>query len=277
MNDIFDQHQRGLVFTDSYRSPSTPIVVGMTTRELGVSEGSYAHFNMGFHVGDHPSHVLENRERAGEKIGFPIENWIVAEQVHSNKLVSVTGQDRGKGAKELQTAIKKADGLFTTEPGVLLVACYADCVPIYFIAKDHSAVGIAHAGWRGTVGNIAGRMVSQWEEELSISPTDIEVIIGPSIGACCYEVDERVLNEVRALKGLETEELATPSSEGHYQLNLQLTNQRLLEKHGMNQADIHTSSFCTSCRTDLFYSHRKEMGKTGRMIGYIGINRGELD
>ncbi|WEG11652.1 peptidoglycan editing factor PgeF [Pullulanibacillus sp. KACC 23026] len=272
--DPFFIKNEGTVSTNLYRSGGSQLVIGMTTREKGYSEPPYARYNMGFHVGDNKEHVLANRQLLAEDLGFSLETWIAAEQVHANQIEKVTLADRSKGAYELDTAITGTDGLYTTDANVLLVACFADCVPLYFIAKDLSVIGIAHAGWRGTVGEIAGHMISAWQTEFSIRPEEIDVIIGPSIGSCCYEVDDRVIDEINSISDLDHHELVAPSSDGHYQLNLQLTNLRILEKYGVPESNIHTTTYCTSCRTDLFYSHRKEEGKTGRMLGFIGIKRG---
>lgn len=267
----FDQHEPGRVFSNRYINDSYKVIVGMTTREKGVSLPPFAHFNMGFHVQDELRDVLTNRELLASDLSVSLSNWIVGEQVHANRLFCVSQTEAGRGAFDLDTAIPDVDGLYTSETGLMLAACFADCVPIFFIAHDGSMVGIAHAGWKGTVGEIGGRMIEKWRDEFGISPDSIDVIIGPSIGSCCYEVDDRVAQEIRKLSGIEQENLAVPTRAGHYQLNLQLTNRRILEKYGVLSSNIYTSNFCTSCRTDLFYSHRKENGKTGRMFGYICI------
>lgn len=271
----FDQHETGRVYSNRYITNDYKVIVGMTTREKGVSLPPFAHFNMGLHVQDDSNAVLSNRELLASDLSVPLSNWIVGEQVHANRLFRVSTVEAGRGAFDFNTAIPDVDGLYTSEPGLMLAACYADCVPIFFISQDASVVGIAHAGWRGTAGEIGGRMVEKWREEFGISPDSIDVIIGPSIGPCCYEVDDRVVQEIHNLPGIDQVDLAVPvpARPGHYQLNLQLTNRRILEKHGVRSSNIHTSNFCTSCRTDLFYSHRKENGQTGRMFGYVGIER----
>jgi polyphenol oxidase len=267
----FGNEEVGRVFTDAFQTDHTQVIIGFTTRDKGFSDVPYDRFNLGLHVGDQPDIVIKNRELLADDLKFPLDNWVMGEQVHSNRIERVMSRDRGKGARELSSALPLTDGLYTTDPNLLLLACYADCVPVYFIAPDEKAVGIAHAGWRGTVGEIAGRMIQEWEEELQLSADEIQVIIGPSIGMCCYEVDERVASAVEQLEGVNKEGLLQPTQNGHYQLNLQLTNKRILEKYGVLSSNIYISTYCTSCRTDRFYSHRKENGKTGRMLGYIGI------
>jgi polyphenol oxidase len=267
----FGSDEPGRVYTEAYQTDHTQIIVGFTTRDKGFSDIPYDQFNLGLHVGDQPDVVIKNRELLATDLKFPLDNWVIGEQVHSNRIERVDLSDRGKGARKLSSAIPLIDGLYTTKSNLLLVACYADCVPVYFIAPDGKAVGIAHAGWRGTVGEIAGRMIQEWEKELQLSADAIQVIIGPSIGMCCYEVNDRVASAVEQLEGINKEGLLESTQNGHYQLNLQLTNKRILEKYGVQSSNIYISTYCTSCRTDRFYSHRKENGKTGRMLGYIGI------
>lgn len=267
----FDSEAPGRVYTDAYQTDHTQIIVGFTTRDKGYSDVPFDRFNLGLHVGDDPEKVINNRELLAQDLRFPLDRWVLGEQVHANRIERVNSSDRGKGARDLSTALPDTDGLYTTEPNLLLVACYADCVPVFFIAPEGKAVGIAHAGWRGTVGEIAGRMIQEWEKELQLPADQIQVIIGPSIGMCCYEVDARVADAVNALEGVNKEGILLPTGEDHYQLNLQLTNKRILEKYGVPSPNINISTYCTSCRTDRFYSHRKENGKTGRMLGYIGI------
>ena len=267
----FESKVAGRVYTDAFQTDHAQVIVGFTTRDKGYSDGPFNRFNLGLHVGDEPETVIKNRELLGADLKFPLDNWVLGEQIHANQICRVDSSDRGKGARDLSSALAGIDGLYTTEPNLLLVACYADCVPVFFLAPDGKAVGIAHAGWRGTVGEIAGRMIQKWENDLQLSASDIQVLIGPSIGDCCYEVDMRVASEIEKLEGINKDGLLKPTDNGHFQLNLQLTNKRILEKYGVPSSNINISSYCTSCRTDRFYSHRKENGKTGRMLGYIGI------
>lgn len=273
VREPFFQHDTGRVYTDLYQSSTSQVVVGLSTREKGVSQPPFESFNFGFHVGDNIDDVRTNRSILAEDLSFPLINWVSGEQIHASEIRRVDLSDQGKGALDLDSVIEGVDGLYTTENDLLLVAGYADCVPIYFIHKNYSAVGLAHAGWRGTIGQIGGKMIREWESVLGIDPAEIEVLIGPSIGVCCYEVDDRVINEVKKLEDIELSDIVQPTTPGQYQLNLQLLNQRIIESYGVPQRNIQTTEYCTSCRTDLFYSHRKELGKTGRMLGFIGIHR----
>lgn len=271
IEEPLNHHVDGRLFSLQFENKR--VKLGLSTREKGVSVKPYATFNMGYHVGDQKDSVTKNREILAEDLGSPLTQWVFGEQIHSTQIERVTSREAGRGAKDLESVIPKADGLYTTDPGLMLGAVFADCVPLFFIASDGSTVGMAHAGWRGTVGEIGGKMIREWRDHLGILPNDVTVIVGPSIGACCYEVDDRVVREIQLLSEIDHSNLAVPTTPGHYQLDLQNTNKRILEKYGVRPSNIHISQYCTSCRTDLFYSHRKEMGQTGRMIGYIGIDR----
>ncbi|TCP29103.1 hypothetical protein EV207_11225 [Scopulibacillus darangshiensis] len=270
--------ERFLTTESIYLSNNSALVLGITTRDGGVSRVPYATLNMGYHVKDHHEAVLENRQRLGEDLKMPLENWVAGEQIHDTKITRVSENDRGKGARDYDSVIKGTDGLYTTQSNLLLTACFADCVPIFFYTKKQPAVGVLHAGWKGTVGSIASKMIRIWHEELGISPDDINVIIGPSIGPCCYEVDKRVLKQVQQLDNDVDLKGVYHSSDrtGRYMLDLQGLNKRILMNAGVPGQNIHITNYCTGCRTDMFFSHRKENGKTGRIMGFIGIVKGDV-
>lgn len=271
MTDVFSfDEERSLLLIKNWEKEN--VIAGITTRHGGVSKTPYRSLNVGFHVGDRHENVLKNRNLLAEKLGFPLNRWVLGEQSHGNKIFKVKKEDGGKGALSLNSAVPDVDGLYTKARNVLLAALYADCVPLYFFAKQHDLIGIAHAGWRGTVSNIAGRMVEAWKKE-GIDPAHIEVIIGPSIGQCCYEVDEKVISEVRKLALNEEPQLIRQHRRGKYMLNLQLLNKLLLIRAGVHETNIFQSSMCTSCFTSTFFSHRKERGQTGRMMAFIGLRQ----
>ncbi|HEU5139736.1 MAG TPA: peptidoglycan editing factor PgeF [Bacillales bacterium] len=247
------------------------VEAGFTTRLQGASVFPYDSLNLGFHVGDEPNHVRENRRRIGERLGVLPNRWICAEQVHGSNIEKVTRNDAGKGARGLEGAIPETDGLYTREAGVLLSLGYADCVPLYFFAPEWNIVGIAHAGWRGTTSDIAGKMIEDWVEKEQIPRDAIRVVIGPSIGECCYEVDLRVINQVEMALNGNTEGVYRSTDEEHFKLDLKECNFRLCEQAGISAKQIEASLYCTSCSSDIFFSHRKENGQTGRMLGFVGL------
>lgn len=256
------------------------ITAGFTGRQGGAGKPPYDSFNCAFHVGDNPEDVLSNREKLAESLGFSLDAWTCGEQTHGKHIAVVTEADRGRGSLTRASAFQSTDGLLTNVPGVLLTSFYADCVPLYFYDPVEHVAGLAHAGWKGTVAEIAGAMVSKMAEVYGSKPQHILAAIGPSIGGCCYEVDDYVMKHVLQLE--ETLALASSGSEqdiyskslsddSKSMLNLKELNQRIMIKAGILPTHIECTTWCTSCNTDLFFSYRKEQGITGRMTSWIGI------
>ncbi|WP_339208730.1 peptidoglycan editing factor PgeF [Paenibacillus sp. FSL K6-3182] len=250
---------------------------GFTGRQGGVSEGHFSSLNMGLHVKDQDAAVISNRRLLTDAIGWPFEAWTCAEQVHGNRVWQVTEADKGKGRNSLDDVLRDCDAIMTNVPGVLLTSFYADCVPLYFYDPEHDAVALAHAGWKGTVQQIAVETVRAMEQAYGTDPKALVAAIGPSIGGCCYEVDGPVIEQVQALlTGLsltqeEVESMLKQSEDGKANLDLKEINRQIMIKAGILPIRIELTEWCTGCRRDLFFSHRKEGGLTGRMASWIGI------
>lgn len=221
--------------------------------------------NLALHVGDVPAHVIANRIRLAETAGFSFETWTCADQVHGAKVAVVDASTIGSGRDRLETALQGYDGLVTNLSGVLLTSFYADCVPLYFVDVKNQVVGLAHAGWKGTVANIVGEMVRVMNTTFGSIPEDIYAMIGPSIGSCCYEVDDIVINGINNVLN----QVIYPPGKAH--VDLKEINRQIMIRTGILPNQIEVSNHCTSCRTDLYYSYRAEKGRTGRMASWIGL------
>ncbi len=172
------------------------VLHGFSDRFGGVSRGPYASLNVGLHVGDEPADVIENRRRLCRALGVDPESLVVGEQVHGIQVAVVTAADKGRGAFSLTDVVPGVDALITDTPGVALFAMYADCVPVFLYDPRRRAVGLAHAGWKGTVAGIARRTVQAMHETFGSRPADMYARpIGPSIGPCCYEVGPEVAGQ----------------------------------------------------------------------------------
>jgi YfiH family protein len=246
------------------------ITAGFTTRHTG---------NAALHVGDDPEKVIAHRSAIASALNWKFEAFTCAEQIHGNDVHVVTSDDVGRGRDNRENAIPDTDALVTAESDVLLAMFFADCVPLYFHDPVTGALGLAHAGWKGTVAEIAVRTVEKMTEAFGSDPANISAAIGPAIGSCCYEVDESVLRHIRSLlasPGLpegatEANPIVQPNVTGERaQLDLKHLNRQLMIKAGIMPSRIEISSWCTSCRADLFFSHRKEKGNTGRMMSWLG-------
>ncbi|MEK0313083.1 peptidoglycan editing factor PgeF [Cohnella sp. 56] len=245
------------------------LTAGFSARGGGQSLAPRASLNTALHVEDDEAAVIANRRAIAEALDWPFEAWTCAEQVHGKRVYRVTSEDRGRGRQSRESAIQDADALITDESGILLVMYFADCVPLYFYDPKRGALGLAHAGWKGTVADIAAATVAAMSREYGSEPAELYAAIGPSIGGCCYEVDETVMRQVREVVPDENK-FYTASSAGKSRLNLKEINKHLMIKAGIMPSRIEMSGWCTSCSTNLFFSHRMEQGRTGRMMSWLG-------
>ncbi|WP_241657852.1 peptidoglycan editing factor PgeF [Anaerobacillus alkaliphilus] len=265
----FVSNNKLFLSVEPFKQVDDNLVVGFSTRINGKSTDSYSSLNMGLHVQDNVCDVIANREALAAELGIPLSNWVFADQVHGNNIKKVCKEDVGAGSLSLETAVKDTDGLYTREKNVLLASLYADCVPLYFYSTSANIVGLAHAGWKGTVGEIGPKMIRIWVEDEKIPLETIYVAIGPSISQRCYEVDDYVIDRVRKI--VQNENLA-PYKEiatSKYLLDLKELNKQLLLNMGVNANHIFTSNYCTFNEKALFFSYRREQ-KTGRMMSFIG-------
>ncbi|RAP76925.1 peptidoglycan editing factor PgeF [Paenibacillus montanisoli] len=254
------------------------VTAGFSGREGGGSGMPWQSLNCGLHVGDVHEDVVRNRSLLTDALGWPFEAWTCAEQVHGNHVHIVKAEDRGKGRESRASSIADADALVTIEKNVLLTSFYADCVPLYFYDPAREVAALAHAGWKGTVLEIARLTVERMADEFGCDPATIQAGIGPSIGMCCYEVNDVVLNRVRPLIAamkLDPASIIEPTEEGKARINLKELNRQIMIKAGILPSHIECSEWCTGCSTNLFFSHRMEGGATGRMVSWIGMKEGD--
>lgn len=245
------------------------LIAGMSTKLGGVSKGSFESLNLGFHVKDCGPDVCFNRQTIAELLDFPLNNWAGAEQVHGVHIKKIIKADRGKGSNSYESAFAGTDGFYTNEEGILLTLCFADCTPLFFLAPNAKMIGAAHAGWKGTVGMIGKQMVEAWKAE-GINPEEILVAVGPSICEKCYIVDNRVINLVENILEDVDRKPYNQIKEGQYALDLRELNKLILLKAGIPEQNIIMTHYCSSCHHELFFSHRRDEGSTGRMLSFIG-------
>ncbi|WP_226681172.1 peptidoglycan editing factor PgeF [Sutcliffiella horikoshii] len=276
MTEPFVLEKEQALSLPAWKENTSNLIVGFTTKNGGVSEGQFSTLNMGLHVNDSVEAVCKNKEILASLLNMPTDNWVGCDQTHEDKIIKVNSHDKGKGVYSYNTALAGTDGIYTDCEDMLLTLCFADCVPLYFYSKAHSLVGIAHAGWKGTVKNIGGNMINRWLEE-GVNIDAIQVAIGPAISPQAYIVDDYVVKRVMdALPGVEMGTYMAEVSDGQYALDLKRVNYELLLKAGVKENNILCSSFCTSSDESLFFSHRRDKGKTGRMMSFIGLKGADL-
>lgn len=242
---------------------------GISTRAGGTSKAWYRSLNLGLHTGDKAEDVKTNRALFCQALGVDYDHIVTAQQVHGDHIVNVTEGYKGRGAKSYGTAVAQTDALMTNIPGLPLMLFFADCVPVLIADPVHRAVAVSHAGWKGTVAGIGQKTVLEMQKHFGTQPSDCLVAIGPSIGPCCYEVDHTVTDLLKRRFDY-WKELVGPG-EDHRKLNLWAANRIQLREIGIPDKNILESGVCTSCNTELFYSHRAEKGKTGRIGAVITL------
>ena len=249
-----------------------PLRAAVSTRLGGVSEGPFASLNMGLHVGDDPTAVVENRRRFFRVLGSDARRLINCNQVHGTHIEVVGKKDGGRGAESLETAIPACDGLITAEKEVPITMNYADCTPLFFYDPKKEVIALSHGGWRGTAGNIAGKTIEKMEKEFQCSRDDILCAIGPAIGKAAFEVGGEV---IEAFQALFSETVLAPlyqkKENGKYLFDLHRANRELMKAAGVPEDHIEDCGICTFSQDDLFYSYRKSGGKTGRHMAVLEL------
>ncbi|WZL74751.1 peptidoglycan editing factor PgeF [Clostridiaceae bacterium 35-E11] len=240
-----------------------------TGRRGGVSQGSYASLNMGFKTNDEKAYVLENFRIIGRELDIPIENFVYSDQVHKDHIRIVKEEDRGKGIIR-DSDIKEIDAFVTNVKNIALVTVYADCVPIFLLDPIQKVIALAHAGWRGTVLKIASKTINVMTQEFGTNPTTCLAAIGPSIGKCCYEVDEAVI-DVFNNNFTNLHEFVFSKGNNKYMLDLWKANKIVLKEIGILDRNITISNLCTMCHHEELFSHRGDHGNTGRMAAILQL------
>jgi YfiH family protein len=229
------------------------------TRLGGVSSGPYASLNVGGSVGDDPQSVAENRRRCLAALGLGETQAVSPYQVHSTAIARVGAGDAGR-------IIEATDGLLTDDRGLALLLRFADCVPIMLYDPGRPALGLVHAGWRGTLEGIAGQAVLAMQDHFGSDPRRLWVGIGPAIGRCCYEVGRDLGRSFAERFG---QRVLDGARQGRPRLDLPAANALALREAGVRR--IEQAHLCTACHTGEFFSHRSEGGCTGRLAVVMAL------
>jgi YfiH family protein len=248
------------------------LVHAVFTRLGGVSLPPYASLNLGHTVGDDPTAVSTNHNRVYEALGVGRSQIVTCHLTHSADVLVVTAADSGQ-------TVGQGDAMVTADTDVYLGMRFADCVPILLRDPVRRAIGLVHAGWRGTVKNVAQAAVQTMVDKLGCSPQAITAIIGPSIGRCCYQVGEEVIQAVEAAfssqstsgNGDNGAHLFSRHNGRYAYFDLWEANRQQLAAAGVGEVVM--AGLCTACHADHFFSHRAEKGQTGRfgvVLGYRG-------
>ena len=269
---FFLKHMTNNLWHGEFSSfPENVAVHAISARLGGVSGKPYDSLNLALHVGDEPGDVLKNRELFANSLHLRAKDIITPEQVHGDRVLRVTEEDRGRGSGSYADAIPQTDALITNVPGLPLMLCFADCVPILFVDPEKNAVGIAHGGWKGTMQKIAQKTLLAMQREFGTDPRDCLAGIGPSIGPCCYEVGGEVREACRNAFPDVWQKLLIQGEDGKTRLDLWQANRLQLLEAGMPEENVECAEECTCCKHNWFYSYRADGGTTGRIGALIAL------
>jgi len=235
-----------------------PLIHGVTTRDLSLPGDGDVNIAGRLPLED----AFGNRRNWSLLLGVDAESLVCGRQVHGNTIQLVDERHRGCGADDIATALPATDGIITRTPRLPLMIFTADCVPVIVYDPVQHALGLAHAGWRGTVANIGGGMVAAMNAAFGSQPADLIVKLGPSIGPCCYEVGDEVISawlDSGIERAIEAVKPAIPRAH----LDLWSANRLAFESAGVRSDKIEHSGLCTRCHADRFFSRRAGQGHRG--------------
>jgi YfiH family protein len=241
------------------------VIHAVFTRRGGVSPEPWDSLNVGGLRGDDPARVLENRVLSFRALGCIPESVYDVWQVHSAEVIC-------SDVPRANQPHRKADAILTDRSTVTLFMRFGDCVPVLLYDPIRKVVGIAHAGWQGTVKKTVSATVSTMTTTYGSQPGDILAAIGPSIAAHHYQVGPEVVNQVELAFKADATRLLMKETDGQTTLDLWAANRLVLEQAGVTQIEI--AGICTACHTQDWYSHRAEAGLTGRFGVLIALFQG---
>lgn len=247
------------------------VIHGFTYKNGGIVELPFGNQHMGllsFHFQDE---AWENIKHLIQTLDTDLKpkNLVFTEQIHQDHLINFESTDYKKTVKDGYDIyiIKSTDGVFTTQTETLLMTFYADCTPIFFYDPILKVIGMVHSGWKGTKLKIASQGILFMTKTYGSKISDLKVVIGPAASACCYEVDQLVYEQF-----LDYPHCFKQSREGHYLMDMKRIIHDDLIQTGLLDSQIEVSEECTICKSEAYFSHRRDQGNTGRMAAFMLIS-----
>ena len=231
---------------------------GFLTRKGGMSLPPYDELNLSDENGDQVEPISQNKNLIATSFRFDPNRLILLHQIHQDRILFL------KEPLSHPPSSLEYDALITNAPNIYLGILTADCVPIVVVDQRKKVIAAIHAGRQGTALYITSKVLKKMKGEFGCSPKDLLITLGPSIGFCCYEIDEKVFLR-------EWEPFSILVGDGKMMVDLARINISQMEREGVKEEQISWIDLCTSCHHDLFFSQRKERGKTGRQLSFIGI------
>ena len=239
-----------------------------TTRHGGVSSGCVSTWNCGERKLDSEENILRNFEILAEVMGTTADKMVLTYQTHTVNIRKVTKEDAGRGVTR-DWGYRDVDGLVTDEKDLTIITTHADCNAVFFYDPLKKVIGLAHSGWRGTLGGISREMVSIMMNDYGTDPKDLVCGIGPSLCKGCFEVDEDV---AEAFRDADPDyEAFIERRDPKYHIDLKAIIRHDLVKKGVKDENVLDMGLCTKCNKDDFFSHRGHKGKRGLMVAAMRL------
>jgi hypothetical protein len=255
------------MITYSLLNNFSEIVHFCTTRQGGVSKGNYSSFNLSPFTGDNPEHFTQNQQILCDELAIDAERLIIPFQTHGTEIKVIDTAFFQFSPDEKTKYLSGVDALITQLPKVCIGVTTADCVPVLFFDPIKKVIAVAHAGWRGTCGKIAVKTINHLVDKFSCRPSDIRIVIGPSISVEAYKVGEEVVEDFDNA-GFNLTEILEIRNNAYF-LNLRKANQQVVEKVGILSKHIEISGNCTFNDYEQFFSARRLGITSGRMMSGI--------
>ena len=244
---------------------------GFLTRLGGVSPAPFASLNFDTRDGDSHTNTEQNRALVAKLLGFDTNRLLTMNQVHGSNVLTID-----KPVNDISfTGLSKisADAIITNQCGIAIGVLTADCVPILLLDPVKKVIGIVHAGWRGTVKGVVQKAIDAMVKQFDTDKQTILAAIGPSIGPCCYKVDEVVIKELGVLGSEFGVAEFIKKQDNAWRLDLKKANFVQMLDIGLLEKNISVENLCTSCRNDMFFSYRADGKVTGRQLNFVMMKK----
>ncbi len=234
-----------------------------TTRDGGISKSPFNSNNLAFHVGDKSDDVLKNHQTLAEQMGYDYRDLVHMQQIHSDIITIV------EPAIHNFENPPECDALVTDQPNIPLMVMVADCTPVLFFDPIKNVIAVAHAGRAGAIKGIVPKTITKMCSNFGSKVENIEIVLGPSIGGCCYEVGAKIAEEVNA----DGYGFAVIEKNGSHYLEVNAIIHRQLKETGIRKEKIEDLNICNACENRDYFSYRADDQKTGRIAGVIMLKR----
>jgi len=236
------------------------------TRRGGASQDEYKSLNMSFREGDEGFRVLQNWDRLATAFAMQVEQFLVVNQVHGDAIFVIKPHGRYFSTRDELNY----DAIVTSRTDLAICIKTADCVPVFIVDQVKKVIAVVHAGWKGTALEISAKVIRLMQSQYGSQSADILAAIGPSIGKCCYEVDQATADAFRGQNNSDLF-LQPGKKKNKWMLDLVEANRRQILEAGVPENNIEVAVYCTACNQDMFFSHRGSGGITGRQINFMMI------